>query len=176
MAFQHSSPVSLNGFPPNRPFKNEYIFHLGENDKYELNLKLIKDKININVKTNLKAENPDIFKNEFTLEDLKKISKCFVIYNLIKEAFNYIKVIFEKKKATINLINDKVLNIMFKAKVMTKEEEIIIKLLKVGPDILKEINKLKIEKEKIKNRIEKIEKFITFMENPELTNNEPNLL
>ncbi len=165
--------VPLVGYQP--PLKNEYIFHLGENDKYELNLKLINDKINFNVKTNLKAENPDIFKNEFNLEDLNKKSKCFVIFDLIKDAFIFIKDIFEKKKPTINLINDQELNIMFKAKVLTKEEEINIKLLKVGPDILKEINKLKIENNKIKNRIEKIEKFIFFMENPELTNTEQNL-
>ena len=163
----------LVGYQP--PVKNEYIFHLGENDKYELNLKLINDKINIIVKTNLNEENPDIYKNEFTLEDLNKINKCFVVFNIIKDAYIFIKDIFEKKKATINLINDKELNIMFKVKVLTKEEEIIIKLLKVLPDILKEINKLKIENKKIDYRIENIEKFISLMENPKLANNEPNL-
>jgi len=109
--------------------QNIFIFE-ENNNIYEFILKLIDDKINIEIKSKLKEEEERSYINSFNFEELKKIHKFFLICNNINEAFNYIKKIFEEKKVSIQSINDDEILINLKIELIKEEEIINIKLLR----------------------------------------------
>ena len=142
--------------------QNIFIFE-ENNNIYEFTLKLNNDKINIEIKSKPKDEEERSYINSFNFEELKKIHKFFLIYNNINEAFNYIKKIFEEKKVSIQSINDDEILINLKIELIKEEEIINIKLLrKEGSqnDLLNKIKLIKKENKDLKDRLEKIEKYL----------------
>jgi len=142
--------------------QNIFIFEENKNI-YEFTLKLIDDKINIEIKSKLKEEEERSYINSFNFEELKKIHKFFLICNNINEAFNYIKKILEEKKVNIQSINDDEILINLKIELIKEKEIINIKLLrKEGSqnDLLNELKLIKKENKDLKDRLEKIEKYL----------------
>ena len=146
--------------------QNIYIIE-EENNKYEFTLKLIDDKLNIEIKLKQK-EGELIYINNFNFEELKKIHKIFSLYDNINECLKIIKDLFEEKKVSIKSVDEYEININLKIKLATNEEIInfrIPKKEKTRNDLLNEINLIKKENKDLKERIEKIEKYINELEN-----------
>jgi hypothetical protein len=167
------SPVSLGGMmvTPSASHEEiksqkdiEDIYIIEENNnKYEFTLKLIDDKLNIENKTKLKEGEERIYINSFNFEELKSIHKFFFICNNINDALNYIKNILEEKKVSIQTITDDEILINLKLKVIKEEAIIKIKLLRKEDsqnDLLNELNLVKKENKDLKERFEKIEKYM----------------
>jgi hypothetical protein len=167
------SPVSLGGMmvTPSASHEEiksqnniEDIYIIEENNnKYEFTLKLIDDKLNIENKTKLKEGEERIYINSFNFEELKSINKFFFICNNINDALNYIKNILEEKKVSIQTITDEEILINLKLKVIKEEAIIKIKLLRKEDsqnDLLNELNLVKKENKDLKERFEKIEKYM----------------
>ena len=146
--------------------KNAYIIE-ENNNKYECSLKVIDDKLNIEIKLKQK-EGELIYINSFTFEELNKIHKIFLLYNNINDCLKAIKEIFEDKKVSIKSINENEININLKVNVINNEEIINLKIPikeRTRDDILKEINFIKKENQDLKERVEKIEKYINELDN-----------
>ena len=146
--------------------KNSYIIE-ENNNKYECSLKVIDDKLNIEIKLKQK-EGELIYINSFTFEELNKIHKIFLLYNNINDCLKAIKEIFEDKKVSIKSINENEININLKVNVINNEEIINLKIPikeRTRDDILKEINLIKKENKDLKERVEKIEKYINELDN-----------
>jgi len=146
--------------------KNAYIIE-ENNNKYECSLKVIDDKLNIEIKLKQK-EGELIYINSFTFEELNKIHKIFLLYNNINDCLKAIKEIFEDKKVSIKSINENEININLKVNVINNEEIINLKIPikeRTRNDILKEINFIKKENQDLKERVEKIEKYINELDN-----------
>jgi len=146
--------------------KNSYIIE-ENNNKYECSLKVIDDKLNIEIKLKQK-EGELIYINSFTFEELNKIHKIFLLYNNINDCLKAIKEIFEDKKVSIKSINENEININLKVNVINNEEIINLKIPikeRTRDDILKEINFIKKENQDLKERVEKIEKYINELDN-----------
>ena len=168
-----NSPASLGGMiaTPSASFdkiqstkdiQNIYIIE-ENNNKYEFTLKLIDDKLNIENKSKLKEGEERVYINSFNLEELKSIHKFFFICNNINDALNYIKSILEEKKVSIQSITDEEILINLKLKVIKEEATIKIKLIrKEGSqnDLLNELKLLKKENKDLKERLEKIDKYM----------------
>ena len=153
--------ASLEGIRPQKSIQNIYIIE-ENNNKYEFTLKLIDDKLNIEIKSKLKEGEERIYINSFNFEELKDIHKFFFICNNIDDALNYIKNILEEKKVNIQSITDDEILINLKLKVI-KEEIIKIKLRRKEDsqnDLLNELKLLKKENKDLKERLEKIEKYL----------------
>ena len=146
--------------------KNSYIIE-ENNNKYECSLKVIDDKLNIEIKLKQK-EGELIYINSFTFEELSKNHKIFLLYNNINDCLKTIKEIFEDKKVSIKSINENEININLKVNVINNEEIINLKIPikeRTRDDILKEINFIKKENQDLKERVEKIEKYINELDN-----------
>ena len=109
----------LKGIKPQKEENNkndiQNIYIIEEkNNKYEFTLKLIDDKLNIEIKSKLK-EGELIYINNFNFEELKKIHKIFCLYNDINECLKIIKDIFEEKKVSVKSVNENEINIDLKS-------------------------------------------------------------
>jgi hypothetical protein len=154
--------ASLEGIRPQKSIQNIYIIE-ENNNKYEFTLKLIDDKLNIEIKSKLKEGEERIYINSFNFEELKSIHKFFFICNNINDALNYIKSILEEKKVSIESITEDEILINLKLKVIKEEAIIKIKLLRKEDsqnDLLNELNLVKKENKDLKERFEKIEKYM----------------
>ena len=162
----------LKGIKPQKEENNkndiQNIYIIEEkNIKYEFTLKLIDDKLNIEIKSKEK-EGELIYINNFNFEELKKIHKIFSIYDNINECLKIINDLFKEKKVSIKSVNENAININLKVKLATNEEIInleIPKKEKTRNDLLNEINLIKKENKDLKERIEKIEKYINELDN-----------
>ena len=153
---------SIEGIKPEKDIQNIYIIE-ENNNKYEFTIKLIDDKLNIENKSKLNEGEERIYINSFDFEELKSIHKFFFICNNINDALNYIKSILEEKKVSIESITEDEILINLKLKVIKEEAIIKIKLLrKEGSqnDLLNELKLLKKENKDLKERLEKIEKYM----------------
>ena len=153
---------SIEGIKPEKDIQNIYIIE-ENNNKYEFTIKLIDDKLNIENKSKLNEGEERNYINSFNFEELKSIHKFFFICNNINDALNYIKSILEEKKVSIESITEDEILINLKLKVIKEEAIIKIKLLrKEGSqnDLLNELKLLKKENKDLKERLEKIEKYM----------------
>ena len=167
---------SIEGIKPEKDIQNIYIIE-ENNNKYEFTLKLIDDKLNIEIKSKLKEGEERIYINSFNFEELKDIHKFFFICNNINDALNYIKSILEEKKVSIESITEDEILINLKLKVI-KEEIIKIKLRRKEDsqnDLLNELKLLKKENKDLKERLEKIEKYMNEVDKKRGLNGEKTL-
>ena len=137
-------------------------------EKDKKNYKLTLSKIDKDIIIKCRIEKPlKVFERKFTKSDLEKLGKIFKGCDNIEEAYTYIinslenkQYIFEETEKEIKIKLNNINIFEFKEIILPEKEidsaEKIENLYNLQDDLVKEINNLKIENEKLKKEIETI--------------------
>ena len=146
--------------------KNLFNTFIIEKDKKAYKLTI--SKIDKDIIIKCRIEKPlKVFEKKFTKSDLEKLGKIFKGCDNIEEAYTYIinslenkQYIFEETEKEIKIKLNNINIFEFKEIILPEKEidsaEKIEKLYNLQDDLVKEINNLKIENEKLKKEIESI--------------------
>ena len=121
------------------------------NMKYNLKIKSKKDIVAFILHD--KNEFPSIYYSlKLNFQKIKGLNKVFELFNSLKDFFDYLKMLSQKKKIGIKKLNDKIILILF-IEVLLKQQEIEIDLLPIKKDIDSNIKELYQELINIKKKI-----------------------
>ena len=121
------------------------------NMKYNLKIKSKKDIVAFILHD--KNEFPSIYYSQkLNFQKIKGLNKVFDLFNSLKDFFDYLKMLSQKKKIGIKKLNDKIILILF-IEVLLKQQEIEIDLLPIKKDIDSNIKELYQELINIKKKI-----------------------
>ena len=146
--------------------KNLFNTFIIEKDKKSYKLTI--SKIDKDIIIKCRIEKPlKVFEKKFTKSDLEKLGKIFKGCDNIEEAYTYIinslenkQYIFEETEKEIKIKLNNINIFEFKEIILPEKEidsaEKIENLYNLQDDLVKEINNLKIENEKLKKEIESI--------------------
>ena len=151
--------------------KREFIISLSTDESMKYSLEIEQNDNSINISLQPKDENIHLsnYKNSFTLESLRNISKLFRLYDSISEVSYYLFEELENNKHVLQL--DKNLNMLlifsYQIPGAKKSEEVIMTLEKqnlkteeMNNMLLKEIIKMKNEIKDLKEENEKLKQII----------------
>ena len=121
------------------------------NMKYNLKIKSKKDIVELILDD--KNEFPSIYYSQkLNFQKIKSLNKVFDLFNSLKDFFDYLKILSQKKKIGVKKSNDKLILILY-IEVLLKQQEIEIELFPVKKDMNSNIKELYQELISIKRRI-----------------------
>ena len=121
------------------------------NMKYNLKIKSKKDIVEFILHD--KNEFPSIYYSQkLNFQKIKSLNKVFDLFNSLKDFFDYLKILSQKKKIGVKKSNDKLILILY-IEVLLKQQEIEIELFPVKKDMNSNIKELYQELINIKKRI-----------------------
>ena len=121
------------------------------NMKYNLKIKSKKDIVELILDD--KNEFPSIYYSQkLNFQKIKSLNKVFDLFNSLKDFFDYLKILSQKKKIGVKKSNDKLILILY-IDVLLKQQEIEIELFPVKKDMNSNIKELYQELISIKRRI-----------------------
>ena len=163
--------------------KREFTISLSTEESTKYLLLIEQNKKNLNLSLQLKEENDNLstcsYKNSFSLESLKNISKLFRLYDSISEVTYYLFEELENNKQILKLDKNSNMCLIFSYQIpgMRKPDEVILCLekknlnnIEMNEVLLKEIIKMKNEIKELKEENEKLK-----MQLKEQNNNTANL-
>jgi len=110
------------------------------NMKYNLKIKSKKDTVEFILHD--KNEFPSIYYSQhLNFKKIKSLNKVFDLFNSLKDFFDYLKILLQKKKICVKKLNDKIILILY-IEVLLKQQEIEIELFPVKKDMNSNIKKL----------------------------------
>ena len=119
--------------------------------KYNLKIKSKKDIVEFILHD--KNEFPSIYYfQNMNFQKIKSLNKVFDLFNSLKDFFDYLKTLSQKKKIGVKKLNDKIILILY-IEVLLKQQEIEIELFPVKKDMNSNIKELYQELISIKRRI-----------------------
>ena len=163
--------------------KREFTISLSTEESAKYLLLIEQNKKNLNLSLQLKEENDNLstcsYKNSFSLESLKNISKLFRLYDSISEVTYYLFEELENNKQILKLDKNSNMCLIFSYQIpgMRKPDEVILYLekknlnnIEMNEVLLKEIIKMKNEIKELKEENEKLKMLLK-----EQNNNTANL-
>ena len=121
------------------------------NMKYYLKIKSKKDTVEFILLD--KNEFPSIYYSQhLNFKKIKSLNKVFDLFNSLKDFFDYLKILSQKKKICVKKLNDKIILILY-IEVLLKQQEIEIELFPVKKDMNSNIKELYHELINIKKSI-----------------------
>ena len=149
--------------------KREFTISLSTEESTKYLLLIEQNKKNLNLSLQLKEENDNLstcsYKNSFSLESLKNISKLFRLYDSISEVTYYLFEELENNKQILKLDKNSNMCLIFSYQIpgMRKPDEVILCLekknlnnIEMNEVLLKEIIKMKNEIKELKEENEKL--------------------
>ena len=149
--------------------KREFTIPLSTEESTKYSLQIEQNKKNLNFSLQLKEENDNLntcsYKNSFSLESLKNISKLFRLYDSISEVTYYLFEELENNKQILKLDKNSNMCLIFSYQIpgMRKPDEVILCLekkslnnIEMNEVLLKEIIKMKNEIKELKEENEKL--------------------
>ena len=149
--------------------KREFTISLSTEESTKYLLQIEQNKKNLNLSLQLKEENDNLntcsYKNSFTLESLKNISKLFRLYDSINEVTYFLFEELENNKQILKLDKNSNMCLIFSYQIpgMRKPDEVILCLekknlnnIEMNEVLLKEIIKMKNEIKELKEENEKL--------------------
>ena len=119
--------------------------------KYNLKIKSKRDIVEFILHD--KNEFPSIYYfQNMNFQKIKSLNKVFDLFNSLKDFFDYLKILSQKKKIGVKKLNDKIILILY-IEVLLKQQEIEIELFPVKKDMNSNIKELYQELISIKRRI-----------------------
>ena len=119
--------------------------------KYNLKIKSKKDIVEFILHD--KNEFPSIYYfQNMNFQKIKSLNKVLDLFNSLKDFFDYLKTLSQKKKIGVKKLNDKIILILY-IEVLLKQQEIEIELFPVKKDMNSNIKELYQELINIKKRI-----------------------